>query len=312
MLFISPDGSYNAFSEEFGEHYSCVSEGACSEKIAKHIAPAFAFLGLDLSANFRADFSHNFNADSKNAKNEVWILDICFGLGYNAILSAILFSKYGIRARIISLECDKHTLKLAQQIHNLDSSILECLRNGTEVMLSQQGIANVITQSTTKSSAKNTITLQIIWGDATENLASLARVYLQGDISTEFGSEFGTFSGFDIIYQDPFSSEKTPQLWTKEHFAHLFSLAKPHCLITTYATKKDIICNAKEAGFLAYKYKADQSADMLHWVLGLQKECLKRQYMQRTHLEHLENTKSFRKSSLFAKIALDFSSIKPA
>lgn len=316
MLVVSPDGSYSAFNDEFGEHYSCVSQGAFSEKIAKHIVPAFAFLGVDLDTKSRT--KHNLKATQSNilqskiesraestndlTKAEIWILDICFGLGYNAILSATLLAKFGIKTHIISLECDKNTLNLAQKIHNLDSSVLESLSNGKQVIFSQQGITTHNAKSTTQ--AQEAVTLQIIWGDAKENLASIARAYLLGDMSAKFGSEFGKFGGFDIIYQDPFSSDKNPKLWSKEHFLHLFALAKSHCLITTYATKKNIICNAKEAGFLAYKY---QVRDILHWILGLQECYLEQQYVQITHLD---STKSFRQSSLFSKIPLDFDNIK--
>ena len=115
---------------------------------------------------------------------------------------------------------DKSLLQKVKIIHNLDSLKINQLEQGSEVFLNKH--------------AK----LKILWGDAKENLKSLENNF------------------FNIIYQDPFSPLKNPNLWDKNHFLELQRVAADTCVITTYATRKSIIDNAKMIGFFTYKYQA--------------------------------------------------------
>ena len=276
-VFASSDGSLSAFNEEFGECYSSLSEGALSEKLAKHIAPAFEYLRSKMQSD-----------DSKakippSVKSDIWILDICFGLGYNAFLSASAFEYLlgqsnpqpkpaSTKLHIISLEKDRATLDLARQIWHLDDKKWQSLASGQSTSLNQS------------------TSLTIIWGDASSVLKNLAQVFatkmcknqletspqnppkisqdfarqdfIPKDFSQDFAGNFWAsfardFAGFDIIYQDPFSFGKNPALWSEEHFKHLFAISKSTCLITSYATRKEVLANAQKAGFLAYKLKGD-------------------------------------------------------
>ena len=65
----SQDGSYTAYSTEYGEHYHSTKDGALNEALKKHIIPAFAHV---------------------KDRHEIHILDICYGLGFN-ILATILY-----------------------------------------------------------------------------------------------------------------------------------------------------------------------------------------------------------------------------
>ena len=268
-LFASSDGSLSAFNEEFGECYSSLSEGALSEKITKHIAPAFEYL----RSKMQSDDSQAKIPPS--TKSDIWILDICFGLGYNAFLSASAFEYLlgqpnsqpkpdNTKLHIISLEKDRATLDLSRQIWHLDDKKWQSLASGQSTSLNQS------------------TSLTIIWGDASKALENLAQDLkndfasdLQAeskspkyfaDFSQDFVQDFGgdfaeylarDFAGFDIIYQDPFSFDKNPALWSEEHFKHLFAISKSTCLITSYATRKEVLSNAQKAGFLAYKLKSD-------------------------------------------------------
>lgn len=252
-LFASSDGSLSAFNEEFGECYSSLSEGALSEKITKHIAPAFEYL----RSKMQSDDSQAKIPPS--TKSDIWILDICFGLGYNAFLSASAFEYLlgqpnaqpkpaSTKLHIISLEKDRDTLDLAGQIWHLDDKKWQSLASGQSTSLNQS------------------TSLTIIWGDASKALENLAQdlkndftSHLQAESkSQKYFADFSQdFAGFDIIYQDPFSFGKNPALWSEEHFKHLFAISKSTCLITSYATRKEVLANAQKAGFLAYKLKSD-------------------------------------------------------
>ncbi len=60
----SEDGSYTAFSAEYGEHYHSTKDGALNESLYKHVKPAFTI---------------------HSSKNHLKIIDICFGLGLNTL-----------------------------------------------------------------------------------------------------------------------------------------------------------------------------------------------------------------------------------
>lgn len=214
-LVPSADGSLNAFNAHFGEHYANMSEGAFSEKLAKHIAPVWEALAAN---------------QAKSPKPQVWILDLCFGLGYNALLSRLFSAFDQMEFCIISIELDRQNLALASKIHALDSSSMAQLESSGQARIAHN------------------VSLQILWGDACVLLA---------DLQTNLAQRYSHFHGFDVIYQDPFSYEKNRELWDFRHFCTLASLLKDSGIITTYATRKEIIANAQQAGLLAYRYKVD-------------------------------------------------------
>lgn len=324
-LFASSDGSLSAFNNEFGECYSSLSEGALSEKVAKHIAPTFEYLRLQMQGDSQAKIPCNTQSD-------IWILDICFGLGYNSFLSASAFeylleqasqpNKPAKKLHIISLEKDRATLDLARQIWHLDKKKWQSLARGQTSNLTQH------------------TSLTIIWGDASSTLANLAQSLatqnvqthkispqippttpqqtspqtlsktppkilqdfslkdFSQDVTQDFKGNFAEdfisdvtqdFAGFDIIYQDPFSFDKNPALWSEEHFKQLFAISKSDCLITSYATRKEVLANAQKAGFLAYKLKGDFAHQA---ILS---------YLKRNHTSDISSKTKPRESSLFSK-----------
>lgn len=54
---------------------------------------------------------------------------------------------------------------------------------------------------------------------------------------------------YDIIYFDAFSPEVQADLWSKNIFEHIYKLASPGAILTTYSAKGDVKRNLKAAGF---------------------------------------------------------------
>jgi len=54
---------------------------------------------------------------------------------------------------------------------------------------------------------------------------------------------------FDLVYFDPFSPDKQPEMWTKECFDMLYFALKPGAYLLTYCTKGIVKRALKEAGF---------------------------------------------------------------
>jgi len=69
----SEDGSFTAYSSEFDEHYHSTRDGALHESLYKHVVPAF---------------------EHHKDKDELSILDICFGLGFYP-RDALLYARTG-------------------------------------------------------------------------------------------------------------------------------------------------------------------------------------------------------------------------
>ncbi|PAF44104.1 MnmC family methyltransferase [Helicobacter sp. 11S02629-2] len=199
-LVLGSDGSYSLYNENYKQSYHAKSLGALTETMTKHISPALEFI------------------KSQNLTN-VRVLDICFGLGFNAFLSLLKLQN----AEIFSPE-----LGALSEIYDFPyPSLLDSISPNEALK----------TLSLESTLSYKTNTLHFFQGNALEYIKKFE----------------GGF--FDIVYQDAFSSEYNPELWSKDYFKRLFYITKPKCLVTTYAKARAVLDNARLAGFKATKYK---------------------------------------------------------
>ena len=54
---------------------------------------------------------------------------------------------------------------------------------------------------------------------------------------------------FDIVFLDPFSPKKNPELWTKEFFEEIYKRMKPGAKLATYSCARLVRENLKAVGF---------------------------------------------------------------
>ena len=78
-ITLSEDGSFTAYSKEYGEHYHSTKDGALYESLIKHVIPA-----LTLQKN----------------KAKLDILDICFGLGFNTLATIYYLKQNNLIAKV--------------------------------------------------------------------------------------------------------------------------------------------------------------------------------------------------------------------
>lgn len=162
-------------------------------------------------------------------KKELNILDICFGLGFNsfATIYYILKNSLNIKLNIYSPE--------------LDLNLIKSLKDFTypEEFYEIYDFKNILNSlSNNQNYISNNLTIQI-------NIAN-AR-----DILRDFQKDKKEF--FDIVYQDPFSSEVNKELWTKEYFDDIYTLCKKDSILTSYAIATPIRLSMFEAGFFIYE-----------------------------------------------------------
>jgi chorismate dehydratase len=196
---ITKDGSETIFNEEYQEHYKSTT-GALSEAMEKFVKPC------------------KITEFAKAGK--VKILDIGFGLGYNAI-SAI------DAALDINPNCEIIILSLEKNL------ILDRLKLLTPDLKNYGIIKKMEFDPVTRSylyEVKN-IYLKIKIGDAVDLIKK-------------------TNERFDACFLDPFSPKKNPELWSEDFFRDLSKLMKPKSRLATYSCARTVRDNLKKTGFL--------------------------------------------------------------
>ena len=196
----SEDGSFTAYSKEFDEHYHSTKDGALQESLQKHVIPAF---------------------ELSKEKDELTILDICFGLGFNTLATLYYMKREGIQKKlsIFSPEFDKELINSLQ--HFQYPAIFDEFK---EI---------IISLSTTGEYKNNDLHVSLYLGDAREYLLTCKEK-------------------FDIVYQDAFSPASNPILWTKEYFQDVRRLMKEDGVLTTYSISLQTRLALYENGFHIY------------------------------------------------------------
>ena len=199
-MILSSDGSYTAFSKEYDEHYHSTKDGALYESLIKHVYPAFKI---------------------KENLDEINILDICFGLGFNT-LATLLYHKQ-----------NSLTSKIKIYSPELDASLVKSLNEFTFPQEFQE-FKHIIEA--------------IVEDGVYEDENFYVEVFL-GD-AREYVKRFE--NKFDIVYQDAFSPSSNPTLWTKEYFSDIQCGIKDDGVVTTYSIALATRLALYENGFNIY------------------------------------------------------------
>jgi tRNA U34 5-methylaminomethyl-2-thiouridine-forming methyltransferase MnmC len=157
----------------------------------------------------------------KAKSGKISILDVCFGLGHNsaAAIDVAFNSNPNCEITIFGLEYDLGILSEIQEISlNFKSyGLIKELINRKDLQI-------------TKKYGQGLVDMKILVGDAMDTIRA---VKLK----------------FDVIFLDPFSPKKCPELWTEEFFNDIKALAKPGAILTTYSCARSVRDNLKKAGF---------------------------------------------------------------
>ncbi|MFT5659582.1 MAG: tRNA U34 5-methylaminomethyl-2-thiouridine-forming methyltransferase MnmC [Sulfurimonas sp.] len=183
-LILSEDGTYTAYSKEYDEHYHSTKDGALYESLVKHVIPALKF---------------------QKDKDEINILDICFGLGFNTLATIHYVQKNGIKSNINIYSPE------------LDTQLVFSLNDFTypEEFKEIEHIISSLVESGKYDDEQ--FHIEVFLGDA--------RKYI-----LDFEEE-----KFDIVYQDAFSPTTNPILWTQEYFRDIRKIIKNDGILTTYS-----------------------------------------------------------------------------
>lgn len=199
-LTLSEDGTYTAYSKEYDEHYHSTKDGALNESLTKHVQPAFKI---------------------KPQLQEINILDICFGLGFNTLATLFYHRKNNLSSKINIYSPE------------LDSDLVKSLTNFTypkEFDQFKEIIASLVEDGIYSDDFFH---IEVFLGDAREYVKRFE-------------------NRFDIVYQDAFSPSTNPVLWTKEYFSDIKDSMKDDGILTTYSTALATRLALYENGFTVY------------------------------------------------------------
>ena len=206
---LTQDGSSSFFNKQFNESYHS-SVGAYTEALHKHV---LACKIPELAA----------------AKDELLILDLCFGLGYNTGLAILEARKSNpnVALRIFGLESDP---KIIEEITNLevpnDYQPIKTLLSNL-AFSSEYNRYELATELRYQGEISH-LSIDVLIGDARKTVLA-------------FPDE-----SFDAVFFDPFSPKVCPELWQKDFIQNVVDKTKSGAYISTYSSSR----LAKEA-FLA-------------------------------------------------------------
>ena len=197
---ITDDGFTTLFSTTFNQYYHSV-RGALDETQRVYIE-----LGL--------------LAKMQETK-EISVLEIGFGTGLNALVTALEAQKNNLQVHYTTLE--------PFPISEEDVSSLN-YQTGTETDLLQK-------------------LHRVNWN---ENIEISPNFTLQKVNCTL--QDFKTAQLFDVVYYDAFAPSSQPELWTAETFTHVASFLKRGGFLTTYCSKTVVRRAMEQAGFKVEKH----------------------------------------------------------
>ncbi|NCC50073.1 MAG: TIGR01212 family radical SAM protein [Spartobacteria bacterium] len=195
------DGSFTFWSDTFKEHYHAPI-GALSEARGKYVDPSCLAQSLGRGA--------------------VRLLDICFGLGWNAIAAAetALTLADAHPLHITALEMDRCVVRraAAAMTRTLPHQAMRW-RAGLEALYADNQWRHDL------------VDMRMHWGDA--------RFRIQGLPDNTY----------DIVFLDPFSTQRNSQLWTVDFFAQIYRVMKHDGVLLTYCAAIPVRSGLLRSGF---------------------------------------------------------------
>jgi tRNA U34 5-methylaminomethyl-2-thiouridine-forming methyltransferase MnmC len=157
-------------------------------------------------------------------KSSIRILEMGFGTGLNAILTAVAADEWNLQIDYTAVEA--YPLS-AEEISNLN-------------------YANLIGGEKTQESW--TRIHQATWGIKTAIQSNFSLQKLEARFET-----LVLAGRVDLIYFDAFAPEKQPELWTEEMFGRMFRFLEPGGMLVTYCSKGAVRRAMMAAGFQVQK-----------------------------------------------------------
>jgi len=202
-IIETADGSSSFYNEELEETYHS-RHGAMQE--SKHV-----FIGEGL-------------IPLHESQDEIAILEMGFGTGLNAWLTALKSKELDLKISYTTLEAFPITSAQVEKLNYSDWG-----KNETEKII----FSNIH---------------KVPWGEFIE----INKHFRIKKIKKEF-ERFQADEEFDLIYFDAFGPDIQPELWSDRIFKEMHQALKPGGILVTYSVKGSVRRAMKKAGFIVEK-----------------------------------------------------------
>ncbi|MBW2972131.1 hypothetical protein KY359_03785 [Candidatus Woesearchaeota archaeon] len=188
-------------------------------------------------------------------REEVDILDICFGLGYNSAAAIDRFK--GRRISIVALEQNKDIVD--EIVRMGDAYPFKC--RGIMRKVAERGSysGSATPGSASAYSGKSAVSPDGASPDNARPASNVIASHKGGgaaklDVKLVMGDARETIkdlddASFDCVFLDPFSPKKCPELWTEEFFLEIYRVLRRGGKVATYSCARMVRDNFKAAGF---------------------------------------------------------------
>lgn len=209
---MTDDGSITFYNSKVDETYHTKS-GALDEALRKHVIPTGV---VKLS----------------DKQSEIVIGDVCFGLGYNSLVAITEIRKNNpdCHIQIFAFENDYEILN---EITNLKLDDLHSYALGAiSQLVSKESLIEESSDYNIHVFSDEGLTITLYVGDVLTCLPKLTNNVL------------------DVVFFDPFSPKKHPELWSEEIFASVHRTMKSGSLLSTYSCARVVRDNLRSVGFI--------------------------------------------------------------
>ena len=249
---VTEDGSHTLFSEMAGQTYHS-AHGAVQE--SRHIFISQLSIVNSQRSTINSQRSM-VNGQLSMVGGDLSVLEIGFGTGLNALLTACWAKENGVRVDFSTIE-----------LYPLERDVYEELNYGSllgeeELFLKlheaewDAGLQEITPEFAICKHKKDIVEWLRNAQSTIHNAQSLILSSgAQGDLELDFVAKGSKTFGpqFDVVFFDAFSPDAQPELWTEEVFRNVYELMKKGGVMTTYCAKGDVRRAMLAAGFKVEK-----------------------------------------------------------
>ena len=195
IIHTTADGSHTLFVPEIEETFHSI-HGAIQES-------TFIFIEQGLK---------------KSRKKSIQVLEIGFGTGLNALLTALEAAKMQKRIHYTTLELNPVSKQYTR------------LLNYAELLENSSDLFERIHEA--------------VW----ETDININPFFTLHKVRTDF-TTYVLAGMYDVVYFDAFSPEKQPEMWSDACFQKVFDHCNPEAVLTTYCAKGTVRRTLQQVGF---------------------------------------------------------------
>ncbi len=161
------------------------------------------------------------NIATRAKQGTLHILDVCFGFGYNTAAALDVALEDLASVRVTALELDKDILAQSLELPFpfKHKELFVALANHFD---EEQRIF---------SCADDMVQIKLFIGDALERI---------NEVSNDV----------DVVFFDPFSPKKSPELWSADFFRKVYEKCKDGAILATYSCARGVRDAMRQAGFI--------------------------------------------------------------